>query len=231
LGILKKCPFPKDILNIGIEKVTGILKTATKNRVGIKKASLVYEAAENSIGVPVGLEGARYRLNLIIRNLEKLQEEIDAIEILMNKYLFETGYSDFLLSIQGVGIVTAASFLAEIGDISKYDDYKQIQKIAGLNLKETSSGMKKGKTKISKRGRPNLRSILYQASMIMVAKNKAFKEIYEQLTKRQENKLTGKQAIVALSVRLIKVMYTLCTKKVMYSHDKVHGLNSYQQVA
>ncbi|NRT88967.1 hypothetical protein [Clostridium beijerinckii] len=55
MGILKKCPFPKDILNIGIEEVTEILKTATKNRVGIKKASLVYEAAKNSIGVPVGL--------------------------------------------------------------------------------------------------------------------------------------------------------------------------------
>ena len=61
--------------------------------------------------------------------------------------------------------------------------------------------------------------------------NEAFKEVYEQLTKRNNNKLTGKQAIVALSVRLIKVMYTLCTKKVMYSHDKVHGLNSYQHVA
>ena len=231
LGILKNCPFPKEILNIGIEKVTEILKKATKNRVGIKKASLVYEAAENSIGIPVGLDGARYRLNLIIRNLEKTQEEIDAIEILMNKYLFETGYSEFLLSIQGVGTVTASSFLAEIGDISKYNDYKQIQKIAGLNLKETSSGMKKGKTKISKRGRPNLRNILYQSSIIMVAKNQAFKGIYEHLTKRQKNKLTGKQAVVALSVRLIKVMYTLCTKKAMYSHDKVHGLDSYQQVA
>ena len=76
-----------------------------------------------------------------------------------------------------------------------------------------------------------MRNILYQASMIMVAKNKAFKEVYEHLTKRQENKLTGKQAIVALSVRLIEVMYTLCTKKALYSHDKVHGLDSYQQVA
>jgi len=67
------------------------------------------------LGVPVGLDGASYRLNLIIRNLEKLQ---------------------------GVGIVTAASFLEEISDISNYDDNKQIQKIIGVNLKETSSGMK-----------------------------------------------------------------------------------------
>lgn len=50
-------------------------------------------------------------------------------------------------------------------------------------------GTKKGKTKISKRGRSNLRNIVYQAAMVMVAKNHAFKEVYQHLTKRQENKL------------------------------------------
>lgn len=231
LEILKRCPFPKDIRGMGIDKITELIKSATQNRVGIKKATLVCEAAENSIGVPVGLDGARYRLNLIIKNLENTQKQIDDIELIMQKYLIQTGYSEYILSIKGIGIVTASSFLAEIGDILKYDDYKQIQKVAGLNLKETSSGNKKGKTEISKRGRPNLRNILYQAALVMVAKNEAFKEVYEHLTKRNNNKLTGKQAIVALSVRLIKIIYALCTKKELYSHDKVHGLECYQKVA
>lgn len=231
LFILKTCPFPQDIVNIGVSELTQKLLDATHNRVGFKKAELVFNAADTSIGVPVGLEGARYRLKLILRQLEGLQKELDNVEKLMEEYLVQTGYSEYLLSIQGVGIVTAASFLAEIGDISKYESYKQIQKVAGLNLKETSSGMKKGKTKISKRGRSNLRNILYQAATVMVAKNVAFKEIYTHLTKRQENQLTGKQAIVALSVRLIKVMYTLCKKKTTYTHDRVHALASYQQAA
>lgn len=149
----------------------------------------------------------------------------------MEEYLLQTGYSEYLLSIKGIGIVTAAGFLAEIGDISKYESYKQIQKVAGLNLKETSSGMKKGKTKISKRERSHLRSILYQAATVTLDKNAVFREIYDHLTKRQQNQLTGKQAIIALSVRLIKIMYTLCKKKTTYTHDKVHGLRSYQQVA
>lgn len=72
LGILKKCLFLKDILNIGIEKVIEILKIVIKNRVGIKKVVLIYEVVENLIGVFVGLEGVRYRLNFIIRNLEKI---------------------------------------------------------------------------------------------------------------------------------------------------------------
>lgn len=67
---------------------------------GIKKASLAYKADQKSIGVPVGLDGSKYRLKLIIRNLENLQKEIDAVEDLMNRYLLELGYLELLLSIQ-----------------------------------------------------------------------------------------------------------------------------------
>lgn len=46
----------------------------------------------------------------------------------MEKYILQTGYSEYLPSIQSMGIVTAADFLAEIRDISKCENYKQIQK-------------------------------------------------------------------------------------------------------
>lgn len=45
LGLLKNCSFPKDIKFFGIDKIINILKDATKNRVGIKKATLICEAA------------------------------------------------------------------------------------------------------------------------------------------------------------------------------------------
>lgn len=194
--------FPKDIKDERIDKITYLLKSATKNRVGIKKGSLAFESAENSIGIPIGLDGARYRLNLIIKNLENIQKQIDDIEIIIHEYLIQTVYSQYILSVKGIGIVIASSFLSEIG-----------------------------KTEISKRARPNLRNILYQEALVMVAKNEAFKEVYEYLTKRNNNRLTGKQAIVELSVRFIKVICALCTKKELYSCDKVHGLESYPKVA
>lgn len=89
--------------------------------------------------------------------------------------------------------------------------------------------MKKGKTKISKRGRTNLRNILYQAALIMSTENETY--IYEYFKKEMINKLRLKQATVVLSVLLIKVTYTLCAKKELYSYDKVHGLESYLKVA
>ena len=48
-------------------------------------------------------------------------------------------------------------------DINRFKSAKQVQKYAGLALKENSSGKHKGLTKISKRGRKKLRTILFRA--------------------------------------------------------------------
>ena len=53
-------------------------------------------------------------------------------------------YIEQLLSIKDVGIVTIAWFLSKTGNISRFTAPKQIQKLAGLKLKETSSGNHKG---------------------------------------------------------------------------------------
>jgi len=48
------------------------------------------------------------------------------------------------------------------------------------------SGKHRGETKISKRGCPELRSLLYKASLTLVAKNKEFKALYNYFLKRRE---------------------------------------------
>ena len=67
-----------------------------------------------------------------------------------------------LLAIKGVGSVTIAGFIAEVGDIRRFKSPKQIQKYAGLELVENSSGKHKGRTRISRRGRRKIRKILHQ---------------------------------------------------------------------
>jgi transposase len=61
--------------------------------------------------------------------------------------------------------------------------------IAGLNLKENSSGKHKGKTTISKRGRKRLRAILFQGVLPVVATNEEFKELHQYYTTRGQNRL------------------------------------------
>ncbi|WP_413789373.1 transposase [Paenibacillus tyrfis] len=121
-----------------------------------------------------------------------------------------------MLSVPGVGVVTVAGFLAEVGDIHNYDHGQQIIRLAGLNLKENSSGKRKGKTGISKRGRSRLRALLFWVVMPMVAKNPAFKALHHYYTTRSQNPLKKKQSIIALCGKLIRILYTLGTKQKQY---------------
>lgn len=68
-----------------------------------------------------------------------------------------------MLSIPSIGLSTVAGFLAEVGDLSRFTSWQQIRKLAGLNLRENSSGKHKGQTEITKRGRARLRAVLYRA--------------------------------------------------------------------
>ncbi|MFX7044603.1 transposase, partial [Acinetobacter baumannii] len=61
-----------------------------------------------------------------------------------------------MMSIPCVKLVTVAGFLAEVGDLSRYDHSQQIVRHAGLSLREDSSGKRKGETTITKRGRCRL---------------------------------------------------------------------------
>ena len=55
-----------------------------------------------------------------------------------------------ILKIKGVGLTTAAGFIAEVGDISRFEHPKQIQKLAGLSLKENSSVNTREKQQLAK---------------------------------------------------------------------------------
>lgn len=171
MHILTHLPFPADIIQLSEEKLAQELKAASNGRVGKKRAALLLSKARESIGVREGLTAARLRLTHCLAEISFWQDQLAQTEAAMADALALTGLADNLLSIKGVGMVTAAGFLGEVGDPTRYEDWRQIRKLAGLNLTENSSGSRKGKTGISKRGRPGLRNLLYQASLALVAKN------------------------------------------------------------
>jgi len=151
--ILKSCPFPSLILELGIDGVLVEIKKAVKKTVGRKKASQLVKTAKSSIGVGYGLVSVKLKLGLMIEELELLTKQLKQLEKAMEKALTDTGHDELILSIPGIGVVTAASFLGEIGDPMRFDHPRQICKMAGYNLIENSSGKNKSRTVISKRGR------------------------------------------------------------------------------
>ena len=219
--ILKECPFPEDIKSIGKEELLKHIKETIKRGYSKKQVETIYELANESIGTTEGIEGAKFQLKMYIEEAKLLEKQIKMTEQELEKELKETGFYESLISIQGIGIVSAATFVGEVGDINRFDSYEQIRRYAGLNLVENSSGKHKGKTAISKRGRSLLRSILYRMAFTMVNKNKEIKELYKYLTTRKENQLKKKQAIVAVIGKILQIIYAVVTKNEEYKATRV----------
>jgi len=89
------------------------------------------------------------------------------------------------------------------------------------SLIEQSSGKHKGETTISKRGRSGLRKTLYMAIVSMLRHNDGFKQLYSYYTKRPKNQLKGKQAIIALIRKLLRIIHALIVKDVSYNENKM----------
>ena len=221
--ILKECPFPVQILTLSETQILEVIKRGVKKTVGIAKARALIEIAKTSIGVRYGITSAKMRLGMLIDELELIEKHVANVESSMEEMLNATGYSEKLLSIKGIGVVTAASFLGEVGDPLRFQNARQISNYAGYNLVEDSSGESKSGTCISKRGRSQLRSLLYQMAFTMVAKNEEMKALHKHLTSRAKNPLKKKQSLVVVSKKIITIIYSLLKKQEIYNPTLVLG--------
>ena len=223
MQVLKSCPFLKYILQLGIAGVLTEIKKAVKKSVGMKRAQLLVDTAQASVGVDYGIDSARCKLRLLRESLELANRQLAQIEAEMAVALQKTGMAEYLLSIKGVGVVSLAVCLGELGDPLRFDDPRQLSRLAGYNLVEDSSGKNKSGTCISKRGRKGLRRVLYQMALTCVAVNPELKELYHYLKTRAVNPLKKMQALVVISKKLLTLIYTLAKKKQYYNPAKVFG--------
>ena len=220
---LAEFPTPQEIVTFGTSAIVKRWKQEVKRAVGIKRAEKLVYAASDSIGLTEGLRAAKLELRVLLEQYELYTKQLENIMNQVGELLKQIPGSEEMMSIPGVGITTLAGFLAETGDLSNYDHGQQIIRLAGFNLRENSSGKKKGKSTISKRGRSRLRALLFRAVMPMVAKNAEFQALHHYFTKRRVNPLKKKQSLVALCGKLIRVLYTLGTKKIAYNATAVLG--------
>lgn len=218
---LKLFPLPSQIVGLGAENILKSWKPEVKRAVGIKRAVELYEVAKVSVGLKEGLEMAEYELQYLVNNYEVLTDRLEKLMLKIEDIVNKIPGANQMIAINGLGLVTVAGFLSEVCDLFNYSHPRQIQKLAGLNLKENSSGEHKGQTSITKRGRRKLRSILFKAIMPMVAKNPEFKALHEYYTTRSLNPLKKKQSLIALCCKLIRVLYAIGIKGVAYNPQKL----------
>lgn len=217
---LRNFPTPEKIVEMGAGKIVETWRKQMK-RTGPKRAEALVKAASKSVGRTSGKVASEGSLQNLLAEYDLYRQQYEEQEKLMLKLLTQVPNAEKLLDIKGVGLITAATFVGEVGDISRFQDPRQIQKLAGLNLVENSSGKHKGKTTISRRGRKRLRHSLFFAMIPMLGKNQEFRLLHQRNLTRDNNPLNKMQSIIALCGKLIRIFYAILSKGVDYSSEKM----------
>ncbi len=221
LMVLEKACTPDAVLALGVDGINGLWRAAKLRAVGLKRATRLVDAARSSIGQKDGRQAAAFQLEVLLSDYRKAETQLEKVMAKLEALCEKIPEAKQMLAIKGIGIKTVVGFLAEVGDIGRFQSPKQIQKLAGLALKENSSGKHKGETTISRRGRARLRTILFNAAISVIGKNKAYQQVHQHYTQRQKNPLKKKQSVIAISCKLIRIFYILLSKGVTYDEEKM----------
>jgi transposase len=204
--ILKIYTTPERIRMLDKDALGEEIRKRSWGKFGMREAEALINLARTTVGIKEGVAGIALDIQHILVQLEALNAFIDEIETEMKKALDRIPYSARILSIKGLGVVTVAGLIGEVGDFSKFRTQSEIMKLAGLDLFEISSGKRKGQKRISKRGRSLLRKILYNAAVGTVRKNGIMCDYYERLIGRG---MVRTSALIVVAKKLLRIIHAM----------------------
>ncbi|WP_054024920.1 IS110 family transposase [Bacillus sp. FJAT-28004] len=148
-------------------------------------------------------------INLLLQyqeHLTNLDQSIDALAAELHEY-------ELIQSIPGIGTRIAATILAEVGEIDRFDHAKKLVAFAGVDPSVFSSGkFTATRNRITKRGSRRLRTTLYLAVRcgLRSSRNQKLRDFYDK--KRAEGK-PFKVAVIACVNKLIHWIFAILTNK------------------
>jgi transposase len=204
-ALLCAAPTPQAVIALGLRALTELLQQVSRKKLGRERAEAILAAAQVTIGCRHGQRALQMELALLLPRINELGAQRRQVEQQMTVILRSIDYVPRLLSIPGIGVVTVAIVLGELGDLRLYRNARQVLKMAGLNLFEHSSGDHRGQKRITKRGRAQLRQVLYLAAIRMFAPGCPLHGLHQ---KQSETKPGPKIAVAGMR-RLLKAMFAI----------------------
>jgi transposase len=158
--------------------------------------------------------GAQVALKTLLRQLQNVNEEIGVLDTELRKLAKTPRHCKqvkALTRLQGVGLVTALTFLTEIGDMTRFKNRRQVASYTGLSPSSRESGkITDRKGHITRQGPSRLRKALCQAAWSQVRSDPKEKECYEKLKAKNPGKT--KIGLVAVMRRLVIKMWQVAKK-------------------
>ena len=189
-------------------------------KLGVSRLHRAYASAQRSVGLTDGIAAFQQALHMHIETLEMQKKQLETLEESFVDVFLHLPEADYMLSIDYLGVITAAKILAEIGDPGNYTQARQWIKLAGTQPVPNTSGRKtRSRTPISHKGRSQLRTTLYFAVLQLIQKDPAFAQVYQHFQIRKKNPLTKMQAVVAVMNKLLRVLWALIQHQTYYDPE------------
>jgi transposase len=183
-------------------------------RIELGKLRRIYQLAPVSVGLRDGLESLQLSLQIYLEILETLEKQLEEVHQTLLKRFRAMPEAEWMLSIHGLGPLTAALILAELGDPHAFRSSQEWVKLAGIQPVPDSSGRHSAsKTPMSHKGRNALRLHLFMACLRLVRYNPTFSGWYHAYQQRPKNPLKKMQALGALMNRLLRILWALIRRQ------------------
>ncbi|MBW3496543.1 MULTISPECIES: IS110 family transposase [Bacillus] len=213
--------------------VLGLSKTIIKNRIRAntnkkisnitaeKKAIQILEIAKICYPAVSQNDVLCDQLKLYARRYQELLHQKESCISKMVYVAEQRAEYDIIRSLPGIGPNTAVRLMAEIGDITRFNNNKQLNAFAGIDIRRFQSGKTFFKDKINKRGNKHLRKLLFLIIQNMIKQRRYGQnhivEYYDKLKTQPYNKC-HKVASIACVNKLLKLLFYLITHNMHYDY-------------
>jgi transposase len=204
--LVEQCLGPQQVLELGVDGLRRLAEEAQGPRIGRKMAQRIIDHAQASLCPdPETIEVRRRLLLFDVSQLKVMEDAIAEAEAEMERLLAQCP-GRFLLSIPGVGVITAAEIAGELGPPEAYVNSSAAGKLAGLNPGTYQTGVQEsGRNKITKFGRPTLRRTAVDAARRLL-KYSYFSRFYDRLLARAKHK---NAALCAVARKFLSICLAL----------------------
>ena len=216
MGILEKYLTPENIENAPIDELFEIIKDKSHNKLTMKKAISIREAAADTFGIKIAQDAFSFQLKQLIDRMNFHDKQIEALDIEIMKYYEQ--FDCYLHTIPGIGIIGAATILAEIGDISRFKNSSALVAFAGIDPTVRQSGeFNSTHNHMSKRGSPYLRHAIFLAATTCSFHNSPLNAYYKKKRDQGKHHLTATGAVAR---KLTTVIYAVLRDSKPYEPKK-----------
>ena len=216
MGILEKYLTPENIENAPIDELFEIIKDKSHNRLTRAKAISIKEAAADTFGIKIARDAFSFQLKQLIDRMNFLDKQIEALDCQILEYYEK--FDCYLHTIPGIGMIGAATILAEIGDISRFKNSSSLIAFAGIDPTVRQSGeFNSTHSHMSKRGSPYLRHAIFLAATTSSFHNSPLNAYYKKKRDQGKHHLTATGAVAR---KLTTVIYAVLRDSKPYEPKK-----------